>query len=440
MNTVTHRLVRDARALAVAHRDKLPYIGAILVCLIIYAFSRSQEGSVQIYRNDNTPDFKDARVLGSQGDSLYEGKEKLLGRTIRELMAAQATLRDSNIKLQARFDALEKSGTLQTQPNSPVGPTPLPSPSGLPGAPPPQDGVGEKSGLLGKEAIHVSKPSETLEATEVNSPPDAGDMGGTSRSQRYEVGPRRSNRSGGGSSIISFPVKDVAVEHSEGVALPAGSYVKAKLMTGIEAPEGKTYPVLLQLDYAYIVPNKHKLDLSGCFMIAKSQGDLSTERVQMQATKLSCVSKDGKMFERDVNGFIADDRDNSFAVIGSVNSKQERVAAMAFLSSIVDGVGKALQQAQSTQQTTPLGGSQSVMTGSQGEFLAAGGASNAASQVTQWYLKQAQNLLPTINVGSGHDVWIVMQDTVKLPNDYFRKNVKGGPSESIYSYFSRIID
>ena len=157
-----------------------------------------------------------------------------------------------------------------------------------------------------------------------------------------------------------------------------------QLMTGIEAPEGKTYPTLLQLDYAYIVPNRHKLDLSGCFMIAKSQGDLSTERVQMQATKLSCVSKEGKMFEREVNGFVADDKDNSFAVMGSVNSKQDRVAAMGFLSSIVEGVGKALQQAQTTQQMNPLGGTQSIMTGNQMEYLGAGGAANAAGMVTQW--------------------------------------------------------
>ena len=146
------------------------------------------------------------------------------------------------------------------------------------------------------------------------------------------------------------------------------------------------------------------------------------------------------MFERDVNGFVADDKDNSFAVMGSVNSKQDRVAAMSFLSSIVEGVGKAIQQAQTTQQMTPLGGSQSMLTGNQMEYLGAGGASNAAGMVTQWYLKQAQNLLPTINVGSGQDIWIVMQDTVKLPNDYFRRNTKGDSSENIYTYFSRIVD
>lgn len=146
------------------------------------------------------------------------------------------------------------------------------------------------------------------------------------------------------------------------------------------------------------------------------------------------------MFEREVNGFIADDKDNSFAVMGSVNSKQGRVAAMAFLSSIVEGVGKAIQSAQTTQQITPLGGAQSMLTGNQMEFIGAGGAANAAGMVTQWYLRQAQNLLPTINVGSGQDLWIVMQDTVKLPTDYFRKNTNGGASESVYTYFSRIVD
>ena len=94
----------------------------------------------------------------------------------------------------------------------------------------------------------------------------------------------------------------------------------------------------------------------------------------MQASKLSCVSKRGGMFEREINGFVADDADNSFAVMGSVNTKQDRVAATAFLSSIVAGIGKAIQQAQTTQQTTPLGGAQAVVTGDQAKYIGAGGA------------------------------------------------------------------
>jgi hypothetical protein len=75
------------------------------------------------------------------------------------------------------------------------------------------------------------------------------------------------------------------------------------------------------------------------------------------------------MFEREVNGFVADDKDNSFAVIGSVSTKQDRVAATAFLSSVVEGVGKAIQQAQTTQQTNALGGAQSMITGDQAKYI-----------------------------------------------------------------------
>ena len=245
-----------------------------------------------------------------------------------------------------------------------------------------------------------------------------------------------------GRNILAFPVKSTgAAFKSPTVALPSGSYVKAKLLTGVEAPQGKTYPTLLQLDYAYIIPNHKRLDLTGCFSIAKAQGDLSTERVQMQAVKLSCVSEKGGFFEREINGFVADDVDNSFAVMGSVNTKQDRVASVAFLSGIVSGISQAIQQAQTTQQITPLGGGQSMITGDQAKYIGAGGATNAATMVTQWYLQQAQNLLPTINVGSGQDVWIVMQDSVELPQGYFIQNGDEGVEHaSIYSYFTRILE
>jgi conjugal transfer pilus assembly protein TraB len=221
--------------------------------------------------------------------------------------------------------------------------------------------------------------------------------------------------------------------------IPAGSFVKGKLLSGVEAPEGKALPVLLQADFAFIGPNKTRIDLAGCFMIAKSTGNLSIERVEMQATKLSCVAKSGQMFERDINGFVADDKDNSFAVMGTINTKQDRVAVMAFLSSVVEGVGKAVQQAQTSTKTNEIGTSQTIIDGDQTKFALAGGASNAASMVTQWYLKQAQNLLPTINVGSGQDVWIIMQDSVSLPNSYFKRNDQRSHSNA-YSYLSRVID
>ncbi len=398
--------------------------------------------SSRVFKQDSHLDFKNASILGNPSRILLQEEESNLSKTQRTVLESQSLLKKEVDSLKSELQQLRASGNSVPNPSaSPTahqdgavfGPQPLPSP-----------GMSLEAGHTapGEEFNHTQISDQV--STHAAAPlPVSRHNAGRSVGNRMglnELGPLPKEKKPG-STMISFPVKGngKAYLKKPSIVLPSGSYVKAVLLTGVEAPEGKTYPVLMQLDFAYVIPNDKRLDLSGCFMIAKAQGDLSTERVQMQATKLSCISKKTGMFEREVNGFVADDADNSFAVIGRVNSKQDRVAATAFLASIVSGIGKAIQQAQTTQQTTPLGGAQAVITGDQAKYIGAGGASEAASQVTQWYLKQAQNLLPTINVGSGQEVWIVMQDQVDLPKDYFNQNSSGGISNaSIYSYFTRI--
>ncbi len=282
--------------------------------------------------------------------------------------------------------------------------------------------VGSGSGLLGSHQLPLGNNRLSL-----GGPP-------TPRSHIFQTRgkPRRHHgnfKSSKGPRVISFPVKHQRVE--EGVTLPTGSYVKAKLMTGVDAPEGKTYPVLLALDYSYIGPNKHKVDLSGCFMIAKSSPSMATERINFQATRLSCVSKKGKFFERKVNGFIADDSDNTFAVKAKLNSKQSRVAQMAFLKSVVDGIGDII-----SRRSQNIGGSNP----DSANTIVQNGAQGAAAKVSDWYLKQATSLIPTLAVHSGQDVWIVMQEKVLLPNNFFMKNERRNRHEKVFSYLTRIID
>ena len=358
--------------------------------------------------------FQNGRILNDRESTFYYGKERLLSQKAQSMLEGQA-------KLEARLQELEKklqeSNSQNAKTSVFVDGTPL---------------IGQTS-----ESLGVASAS-AIEST--NADPALQLYGVTENPQGSSVSPARVRSKGSpikGPDLIAFPVKTET--KTEGVMLPAGSYVKAKVLTGVDVPEGKTYPVLMVLDFSYVAPNDHKIDLSGCFMIAKAEGDLSTERVQMQATKMSCVSKKGKMFERDVNGFVADDKDGSFAMKGQVNSKQGRVAAMAFLAGVVDGVGKAVQAAQTTQSTNPLGGGSSMMTGDAGKYAVAGGASNAAGMVAQWYLQQAQNLAPTVAIGSGRDVWIVIKDKVSLPEEFFKKERKNG-DEGIYSYFSRVLE
>lgn len=376
-------------------------LGILLLVNIVGIGSQQESRFVERPADVN---FQNGRILNDRESTFYYGKERLLSQKAQAMMDAQA-------QIAARLAELEKKMSA--------------APAAVPAN-------GAQTSLVGTTPPVANGEIQTYSATE--------EFQGTRISESQSAGvPRRARVRGSssGPDLIAFPVKGDA--KTEGVMLPAGSYVKAKILTGVDVPEGKTYPVLMVLDFSYVAPNDHKIDLSGCFMIAKAEGNLSTERVQMQATKMSCVSRKGKMFERDVNGFIADDKDGSFAMKGKVNSKQGRVASMAFLSGIVQGVGQAVQAAQTSQSVNPLGGSSSVLTGDSTKYMVAGGAANAAGMVAQWYLQQAQSLSPTVEVGSGRDVWIVMKDKVSLPEEFFKKE-RTESNEGIYSYFTRILD
>ncbi|MGK5083722.1 TrbI/VirB10 family protein [Bdellovibrionota bacterium FG-1] len=419
--------------------------GAAGLTVVLLTAANSPDEHKTIFQREGIPDFKNASILGNPGKTILKGEEQQFSQTQRDLIAGQKELKTEVEKLHAELQLVNQNHAPAAGPSG----VPIAADTSATYGPPAPTPSGDPAKAMTQ--VQMSNPAEDYGGTQISGvKKPAANSDTTHTSQAGPSRPRfgmdvidRPRSMKPGSPTISFPVKTTGrvFLHEPGIVLPSGSYVRAKLLTGVEAPEGKSYPVLMQLDFAYVIPNHKRLDLAGCFIIAKAQGDLSTERVQMQATKLSCVSKSGGMFEREVNGFIADDADNSFAVMGSVNTKQDRVAATAFLAGVVSGIGKAIQQAQTTQQTTPLGGSQSVLTGDQAKYIGAGGASEAATMVTQWYLKQAQNLLPTINVGSGQDVWIVMQDQVDLPRDYFAQNESGGAIHaSVYSHFTKLVD
>ena len=404
------------------YKDYLPYVIVTLSVIFLYVLSEMMNKEDRIYHQKESISFEGGRII-ENGKGIYDMKEKVLTRRVNEM---ESTLKFISESLQKLYDRIEAQDSKKDQE----------SPSSVP-----SETVEEKteasplnSSPSPYEKVVFSDPSDNFQINSVTSPPKRYDQpsplaltNGLSKSRNL------------GPSVISFPVQATTPEKEMTVKIPVGSYLKAKLLTGVEASESRPVPVLLQADYFFVGPNKSKVDLSGCFIIAKSQGNLSIERVEMQADKISCVSKSGRMFERELNGFVADGNDSSFGIAGLVNSKQSRVASVAFLSSIVQGIGNAIQQAQTSTQTNALGGTNSVITGEQAQYMAAGGVSNAASLVTNWYLRHAQNLLPTINIGSGQDVWLVLQDTVELPNWYFTRP-KNSSSASSFSYLSRLID
>lgn len=430
LNDILSRGKRELEKKFPDYKKYLPYILVIIAFGGFYTYGYLNDKEVHVFHQKENVKFEGGRVIGN-GKAIYQRKEQVVSNRLGDIERTLKALSDAFQKVNQKITENEtKLHEIKNDKKSPEEKSSAPKDEKA-------DGADEASLKENVDKVTFSEASSNLQVG----------RGELTQSSYQGVRPLGSSvrkqfkrNVSKGPSTISFPVQSTRLPVSMGGKVPAGSYLKAKLLTGVEASESRPVPVLLQADYFFIGPNKTKIDLSGCFVIAKSKGNLSIERVEMQVTKISCVSKSGKMFERSLNGFVADGTDSSFGITGIVNSKQSRVASMAFLSSVVEGIGSAIQQAQTTTQTNGLGGSSTVVNGDKAKYMAAGGASNAASLVTNWYLKHAQNLLPTINIGSGQDVWIVLQDTIDLPNWYFKKKNRPKKNPGSYSYMSRLTD
>jgi hypothetical protein len=216
-----------------------------------------------------------------------------------------------------------------------------------------------------------------------------------------------------------FVVSETALqEATRETAVPLGSYVKARVLTGVEANTMDAYPVLLQLDHAFVGPNHTRIDLSHCFVIAKAKANLSTERVMGETTQISCVRDNNEVVTRAARGYLAGE-DSTFGLTGQLISHQGRVLVAAVLASLAKSVGEAVATAQTSTEVVAGNGAVaqgSNVTGSKAAFVAGKAVTEPASMIAQWYLDYAKQLVPAIAVGSGRDVWIVLLDTVQVPS------------------------
>ncbi len=228
-----------------------------------------------------------------------------------------------------------------------------------------------------------------------------------------------------GTSLAGALVFDAptALEGSDGpekrTVVPAGSYMKVRILTGVEANSRDELPMLAQVDHALTGPNKTRMDLTGCMVVLQVKGELSTDRVVGSAVELSCVRDSGESVTRPIRGYLAGE-DSTFGVTGQLISRQGRVIAAGSVATLAEAAGAAVAAAQETRQvaTNPIstvGQEVANVTGNDVAYVAGSAGSEAAGLIAGWYLDYADQLLPSIAVGSGRDVWVVLLSSVELP-------------------------
>jgi conjugal transfer pilus assembly protein TraB len=212
-----------------------------------------------------------------------------------------------------------------------------------------------------------------------------------------------------------------AAREAAGRYLPGGSFTRALLLGGLDAPTGgqaqqNPQPVLLKLTDHAVLPNRFRGRVRECFVVGAGYGDVSAERAYIRTETLSCVARDGSALEVPIRGYVAGE-DGKAGMRGRLVSKQGQLLANALLAGVVGGLGNALQQSAMTLSVSPLGTTGAVAPGRQLEAGMGTGVGRALDRLAQYYISLAEKVFPVIEVDAGRTVDVVLTQGVVLPGD-----------------------
>lgn len=201
--------------------------------------------------------------------------------------------------------------------------------------------------------------------------------------------------------------------------LPAGAFAPVALLNGLDAgtsqaTQANPLPVLMTITDHATLPGNAKYSVKSCFVLGTGYGDLSAERVYVRYSRMSCVDKhDRLVLSADVTGYLVDS-DGKIGLRGKVVDRQGAKLGKAVLAGFAQGLSGAFSQAQSVMTTTAVGATSTI--GGDAAMRAAGltGAQSAATQLAQFYLKEAQAIFPVITIDAGRSGTIVFTDNASL--------------------------
>lgn len=202
-----------------------------------------------------------------------------------------------------------------------------------------------------------------------------------------------------------------------GVYLPAGSIITGVLITGMDAPthnaaRSEPFPALIRIKKSAILPNRYRLNVRECFIIASGYGSLSAERAYLRAETLSCVRNDGGVIEVALNAYAVGE-DGKVGMRGRVVSKQGQMLAKSLAAGFFSGMSQVFGRAPVPTIQTTNSGDVSYQDVLSGDSVTAGvveGASSALDRLSQYYLDMAKNIFPVIEINAGRKVdFIVTQ-------------------------------
>lgn len=277
-----------------------------------------------------------------------------------------------------------------------------------------------------KERPVIERPS-TTPSVQMPVPPNAAPVAPVEPAKQPWTALPNSTVLNGGEDVDGNVITGKKTEQSSkktgtvGTFLPMGSFTNVALMTGADFGAGRStrsnpQPTLLRIMSDAVMPNDGRYKLKHCSAMGSGYGEMSSERVYITVTRLSCVDVNtGRTLETPVIGYIADS-DGKLGMRGKLVNREGAVMAKAILAGFAEGLGDMLgDHARNVQSTvTGSGVVQTMDTENATEAGLYGGASRAMEMLAKEYLEQAKNIFPVIEVDSGRKAAIIIQEGQQL--------------------------
>lgn len=212
--------------------------------------------------------------------------------------------------------------------------------------------------------------------------------------------------------------------------IPALTHVKATLLTGLDVSTASSTqehpePITMIITDKAVLPNKYKYDIDYCRIRANAYGELSTERVKAWLEKISCVTKKQEMIIIPVKGEVYGE-DGKVGIGGTLVRKAMPYATASAGAAVLEAAGAIVTPQSNLVQ---LGSSTVLQSPSLSDRALTGagqGISAGTKRLSDYLIKEADQLAPVIQVKANREVDIIFSEEV----DFTQMQVVDQPNDN----------
>lgn len=217
---------------------------------------------------------------------------------------------------------------------------------------------------------------------------------------------------GGKLSGVSYRTKDLY--------LPAGSYSKAVILSGVVAStatnsQGNPQPVMMRLVDDGNLPRGFKSRVKDAVILGGCYGDISSERAYCRLETMSWVEPDGTTVEKQVEGWVFGE-DGRAGLKGEVVDRSSDVARQSFGAGLLSAAANffKMESSRGVYPVSPFGQTNPMSNKEALQGAAASGVGSALDKLADFSIKRAEQMQPVIMISSGRVIDVAFKTGVDL--------------------------